>query len=110
MPSSGYRKPEERSDLQYKLFYPEYPLLVRAMLNRPLVYNHSMELAEREEEAGRAVVLRPSRAIKVARFEKNRQTLHYLYMLGYTDAKSAYDRTVSLCRGAGNVTLRGKTI
>lgn len=104
---AGYRKENDRTSLHYRLHYPQYPQLVRAILNRPMVYNHSLTVTQREEEQGRAAVIRPSRPLKIARFEKDRNRLSNLYMMGYTDAHDAYDATLAVCKGATNVTLRG---
>jgi len=106
----GYRKGDTVSSLQFRLRYPEYPRLVRAMLNRPTIYNHSLDVAAAQQATRKAVIIRPSRDLQIRRFERDRRKLHELYLLGYTDAKNAYDGVKALCRGAANVTLGGRPV
>jgi predicted patatin/cPLA2 family phospholipase len=51
-----------------------------------------MVRVEAEEEAGRALVIRPSRDLGVSRTEKNLEKLIALYELGIADGKEALER------------------
>jgi predicted patatin/cPLA2 family phospholipase len=71
------------------LFYRKYPKLLEALKERVASYNRSMVQVEAEEEAGRALVIRPSRDLGVTRTEKNLEKLIALYDLGIADGREA---------------------
>lgn len=84
----GYRKQEETGSWA-SLVYRRYPRLVDALKRRVERYNAAMELTEAKEEAGHALVIRPSRDLGVSRTEKSVAKLRELYELGLEDGKAA---------------------
>jgi predicted patatin/cPLA2 family phospholipase len=83
----GYRKsPEALSGLS-GLFYPGRPALVQALQARHEVYNAALAGLESMEEAGTALVFRPSRRMKVGRTTRDQTLLTGLYELGRDDAR-----------------------
>lgn len=84
----GYRKSEEGGGAA-RVFYRKYPKLVEALGKRVENYNRQMEQVEKEERAGAAFVIRPSRDLGVTRTEKSVQKLRALYELGMEDGKAA---------------------
>ena len=66
-----------------KAFYRKYPLLQKALLKRNAVYNQTMELVERLEAEGKAIVIRPVNPVTVGRMEKDTAKLTALYQEGY---------------------------
>lgn len=87
---SSYRKnhrPEfPRAVLRVK--YGDYPNFVNAMLRRAEVYNNELEVCRRQEQAGKAVVIRPSRPIVTGRYEKDPERLKEIYELGVRDCEA----------------------
>lgn len=81
----GYRKRQEHSVLA-KLFYRKYPKLVKALENRHIEYNKTMEYIDKLEKENKIMVLSPSREMRISRMEKNPNKLTELYNLGRKDA------------------------
>ena len=80
--NKGYRKKEGKMRAA-KAFYRKYPLLQKALLRRNEVYNQAMDLVERLEAEGKAVVIRPLKPVEVGRMEKDTAKLTALYQEGY---------------------------
>lgn len=80
--NKGYRKKEGKMRAA-KAFYLKYPLLQKALLKRNAVYNQTMELVERLEAEGKAIVIRPVNPVTVGRMEKDTAKLTALYQEGY---------------------------
>ena len=57
------------------------------MQRRPLVYNSELDLCTQQEQAGKAVLIRPSKPIPVGRYEKNPERLKQAYEMGRKDAE-----------------------
>lgn len=85
---AGYRKKEEAGPLA-SLVYGQYPALVAALRTRVARYNAQMASVEEAERSGDALVIRPSRDLKVARTEKSVAKLRELYELGLEDGATA---------------------
>ncbi|MBP3339846.1 MAG: patatin family protein [Lachnospiraceae bacterium] len=75
-----------------KFKYRKYPEFVKAMENRHIFYNKTMEEINRLEAEGKIFVIRPKMPATVGRLEKDKEILHKWYQTGYDDAKEAYDR------------------
>lgn len=85
--NKGYRK--QNSEMRAaKVFYRKYPNLQKALSQRNLVYNQTMDLIERLEDEGRITVIRPLRPVEVGRMEKDTAKLTMLYQEGYDIARS----------------------
>lgn len=80
--NKGYRKKEGKMRAA-KAFYREYPLLQKALLKRNEVYNQAMDLVEKLEAEGKAVIIRPLKPVEVGRMEKDTSKLTALYKEGY---------------------------
>ncbi|WJP97762.1 patatin-like phospholipase family protein [Macrococcus bovicus] len=80
----GYFKKSSRLAKYFKV--KDYPAINEAMRRRPGRYNETLHYIEKEEAAGRILVIRPSLNLKVDRMEKDRDKLNQLYELGYRDA------------------------
>ncbi|XOQ48508.1 MAG: NTE family protein RssA [Eubacteriales bacterium] len=68
--------------------YGDYPNFVNAMLVRAEVYNNELEICNRQESAGKAVIIRPSRPIEAGRYEKNPEVLKAIYEMGMNDCRN----------------------
>lgn len=87
----GYvRKPASNLGI-LKLRYKKYPKVYELMENRHITYNDMLSFLAKEEEEGRAFVIRPKVAGDVGRIEKDRTKLEVLYQEGYEDAKKSYE-------------------
>jgi predicted patatin/cPLA2 family phospholipase len=85
--NAGYRKEQQPSWLGplAALALPRYPLLRRAMRERHLKYNSSLDRLAALEQAGQAFVLRPLRPLVVDRLERDVAALDALYRQGYKE-------------------------
>lgn len=83
----GYRKTRSRFLNVTKRMYRKYPNLIKLMETRHEVYNRQLELIERLENEGRAIVIRPSERLQVDRFTKDKSKLEELYKMGYKDCE-----------------------
>ncbi|MEG0077624.1 patatin-like phospholipase family protein [Anaerorhabdus sp.] len=71
--------------------YPKYKKMVYDYTHRHDSYNREMELIEKEVDAGRCLLVRPSETIPVKRFSGDPENLKLLYELGYHDMESRKD-------------------
>ena len=79
----GYRKEPDGAMKLYELKYRRYPALIEALKTRHERYNAALDLIEAEENAGRALVIRPATKPDVGRVEKDAAKLHALRDEGY---------------------------
>ena len=88
----NYRKsPEHIPSFFRHKFSRKYPELLKAMDKRHIIYNKSLELIEKEEQAGRLIVIRPKKPVEVKRADTNIEKLKALYNDGYNDAKEVIE-------------------
>ena len=80
--NKGYRKPAKGTKVPF-FMYRKYPKLKDAIRARNSIYNKQIELVERMEEEGSAIVIRPQRPIDVDRMERDVNKLLALYQEGY---------------------------
>lgn len=80
--NKGYRK-KNGNIRAAKAFYRKYPLLQKAIFQRNIVYNQTMDLIERLEDEGKITVIRPENPVNVGRMEKDTAKLAALYDEGY---------------------------
>lgn len=81
----GYvKKPEHRWLPQ--LFFRNYPAFAKALQNRYLVYNETVEEIRRLEQSGKIFVVRPSCELTIGRMEHSPEKLQKVYEIGRQDA------------------------
>lgn len=78
----GYRKKIQGTRVP-AFVYRKYPLLQQAINRRSVVYNGQLDLVERLEAEGQAVVIRPQQPVQVDRIERDVHKLTALYDEGY---------------------------
>ena len=93
--AEGYRKTPNKAMPLIKLKYRKYPRFIEAVRTRHERYNEALRLAEMEQQAGRAFIIRPDEAPDVGRVEKDAEKLRALYAAGYAVAKREYDRLMA---------------
>lgn len=90
-PRGFIKKPEAHRGLYTRLL-KKWPAMVRALDMRHDVYNQTLLALGRLELEGRALVLAPSKALSVSRFEKKLPNLKQAYDLGYADCLEAMEQ------------------
>lgn len=88
---AGYRKKNLHPDAFYKLFYKKFPNFIAAGISRHKTYNETLDLIEKYESAGKIIVLRPSKTLKIKRVEKDTAKLQNMYDLGVSDCLNKLD-------------------
>ena len=83
---SGYKK-KKNPPLMTKIYYTNYPNLVKAINNRYIVYNKTIDYIEDLERKGKLIIIRPSLDLGVKRTEKDPEKLQAIYDLGIKDTK-----------------------
>lgn len=86
--NEGYRKKPSKFHFLVKRKYPEYKGLQKALADRYLKYNETVDYLEKEEKSGNTIIIRPQTPLEVGRVERNPEKLQKLYEQGYTDAKA----------------------
>lgn len=80
-----YRKKPELRMLP-GLVYRKYPAFVKALQNRYLIYNKTIERILELEKNGDIFVIRPSAPLEAGRMEKDPEKVQMTYEAGYQDA------------------------
>lgn len=83
----GYRKKPPRGMFFFKRKIRQYPALKAAMETRHIRYNQTLKQLPGLEKAGLALVLCPSRRIKVSKLERHPWKLKAMYKLGRRDTE-----------------------
>ena len=94
--NSGYRKEAFTHKTLLTLFYRKYPKFIFAMLRRHEAYNRQLELCERLEREGKAIIIRPLKPLQAGRADSNRQKLLALYDEGHEEGASALEAILNM--------------
>lgn len=86
----SYRKSKQKLISIVKRKYKKYPKLVKAIENRHINYNKSLDIISELSQKGDAFVIRPKNPVKVSQVEKDIDKLTNLYLEVYNDAKELY--------------------
>lgn len=81
----GYQK--QYKPQPSKIFYKKYPKFIKALSNRPSMYNETIKYIEKKANNHEIIFIRPSQNLKVKRIEKNKKKLSSLYTLGQNNTK-----------------------
>lgn len=84
----GYVKKPENTRL-VKILYHKYPNFCRALAQRHLIYNQTVEEIRSQEKEGTVFVIRPSQELTIGRLEKNPDKIQEIYNIGREDAKKS---------------------
>ena len=82
----GYVKKAENKKMA-GFFYRKYPAFVKAIANRHLVYNQTLEQIRRMEQEGKIFVIRPSVELTIQRTGHDPYELEKTYQIGRMDAE-----------------------
>lgn len=81
----GYQK--QYKPQPSKIFYKKSPNFIKALSNRPSMYNETIKYIEKKANNHEIIFIRPSQDLKVKRIEKNKKKLSSLYTLGQNNTK-----------------------
>ena len=96
----GYRKKlKSKTNELVKRVYKNEPMLVKACIKRPKVYNRQLDILERLEREGRVFVIRPTEK-PVGRIEMNTDNLDRFYQHGYNTGVEIYDEMMDYLSSA----------
>ncbi len=84
----GFQKKKDTLLPLMKLWYRNYPELVKSMVTRDIQYNESLRYIRRREETGNLLVIRPPHKLPISRTEKNPKKLRQVYEIGRRVAES----------------------
>lgn len=87
-----YRKQKNSAMALIRMKYRKYPNLVMAMEQRHEMYNGTLDLIAKKEQAGELLVLRPPEALPVDRVEKDPEKLRAAYEIGRETATKELPR------------------
>ena len=104
--NEGFRHHKSKMSWYAYARYPFYREFARTVANRHLYYNKSVEIAERQEREGNALIIRPTKPIIAGRMEKDPEKLSAQYRIGYDDATAQRERLYQFLSGLGKVELR----
>ena len=88
----GYRKKKASLKWLIAWAYRKYPNFVKAFENRHKMYNAELDYIEKQEKAGKILVIRPSKLIKIKKMEPNLRIVREMYDLGRSDALKMIDK------------------
>jgi len=85
----GYfkKKPAAISRNFIKIYYNKYPALAQALINRADNYNASLATVHRLAENNAVFIIQPPEKLPGGRTEKDPDTLHQMYQIGYRQAE-----------------------
>jgi len=93
--NEGYEKKPSKFHFLVNRKYPDYKGLQNALRTRYQTYNETVSYLEKEEKDGNALIIRPTKPLKVGRMERNPIRLEELYNQGYQDAKSRISNIIN---------------
>lgn len=83
----GYvKKPEHTKPA--RVFYGRYPLFVKALERRHIVYNRTIRRIREMEEKGEIFVIRPSGELTIGRMESSMEEIRKVYRMGRRDTEN----------------------
>jgi predicted patatin/cPLA2 family phospholipase len=89
--NEGYRKEAASFKGLLKAVYRKRPLVFDAMCRRHDVYNRQLDLCERLEKEGKALIIRPQKKLQMDRSERDTRKLLALFEEGREEGSTAID-------------------
>ncbi len=83
---------ERRTVLKFlsRRVYPNYKPLIRSFIRIEAIYNRSLRYIKKLQDKNKAIIIVPSKTIRIKNLERNQDKMYTLYQLGYRDAKKSY--------------------
>lgn len=98
--NKGYRKEEHFPDWLLQLYYSKYPKLIARLKSRAKRYNKQLEIVEKLEREGKAIVLRPQKPIQVKRMDRDVNRLKDIHHQGEEEALKLLPSILQLAKDA----------
>lgn len=91
----AYRKEPGKHMGVLRRKYRQYPAFVKALENRHLMYNRTLEQLRRMEAEGSVFIIAPQKPVEVKSTDKNKQKLQALYDTGYLEASLCFEKLLA---------------
>ena len=88
----GYIKKPSSAVKLMKYALKEYPMVIKAMENRHIEYNETLEYIAKEEKDGGVLVIRPEAPLEIGRIEHNPDVMQRVYEQGRKVAEKYLDK------------------
>lgn len=98
----GYRKQPNRMLPLMRMLYRRYPHFVTAMTHRHEMYNAQLDYVAREEQAGRAWVIRPPQPLPIGHVSHDPDEMQRTYDIGRTTAEAMIGRIKDFLNGSAD--------
>jgi predicted patatin/cPLA2 family phospholipase len=92
-----YKKPFKHTTILNR-FYKKYPELIGAIMRRHEEYNRQIDLCEKLEKEGKAIIIRPKEQLTIDRASKNVKKILALYEEGIEEGKEAIPKILVKAR------------
>lgn len=89
---AGYQKRQNRLLPLMRLALRKYPKFLEAMHRRPAMYNAQLDFVRQEEQAGRALVIRPATVIPIGYTSHDPQAMERVWQMGRDEGKAQLPR------------------
>lgn len=86
-----FRKQPQSMQGFIKMKYPQFKGIHKALAERHIIYNETLDYIKKLEKEGSVFVIQPDEKLPVGRIERNKQKLYNVYDIGYADAKKKMD-------------------
>lgn len=77
-----YRKKKNKLLPVARINLKDYPMMIKAMANRHMRYNRTLDYIMEKEAKGEVLVIRPKASLKIGKMEKNPEELKRVYEIG----------------------------
>lgn len=94
----GFQKKQTRLMPLFRLWLHNYPAAVRALADRPRMYNAQLAYLEQEIRKEQTLVLAPSIELPIGRVEMDRKKMQSVYDLGRKTGEEKLDEIISFLR------------
>ncbi len=81
-----FRKQPQSLQGLIKMIYPQFKGIHKAIAERHIIYNETLDYIKKLEKEGRVFVIQPNEKLSVGRIERDKSKLYNVYDIGYADA------------------------
>ncbi len=83
----NFRKQPQSLQGLIKIKYPQFKGIHKALAERHIIYNETIDYIKQLEKEGSVFVIQPDEKLPVGRIERDKSKLYHVYDIGYSDAK-----------------------